>query len=538
MAAKYVLTLDASAFKRYRQKTEVINGVDPYTISKGELCFDVNLFPSITYPDIANYFLFSPSPLTREELKAYKGLESYNFFVSGFVRDVGFKEIGDIFVITGRVKHSQRMNDKPLQPWVLCRKDGTILSAHCDCMAGLGESCSHVGAIMFYVEYSIKQRENKTCTQEKAYWLVPPRSSKIEYKMVSDIDFTTPKTLHKLSNNKGDKSKTIQKSYFERYATPTDSEFDDFCKDISECGTKPVILSVTPGYSQNYRPQTVLEGFPRILSTLYDPSLTTYDLDSLEDYCKNIVISITPAQQSNVEEATRAQTSSPKWFSYRTGRITASKIFDVCRTSVNKPSVSLIKSICYPEAYKFSTVATTWGCQHEKVALEVYRDMMISNHINFHLKDSGFHISIERPYLGASPDALVFCDCCGDGCLEIKCPYVNRECDIDEISTVPESCLQKEGNIITLKRNHRYYYQVQCQLYVTKRNYCDFYLWTLNGQFHERILYDETFLNNDNVELFFRRCVLASRVSWQVLLKVKLIFPSPVSITFCNQKVM
>ena len=289
-AAKYLLTLDASALKRYREKTEVINGVDPYTISKSELCFDGNLFPSITYPDIANYFLFSPSPLTREELKAYKGLESYNFFVSGFVRDVGFKDIGDVCVITGRVKHSQRMNDKPLQPWVLCRKDGTILSAHCDCMAGLGESCSHVGAIMFYVEYSVKHREDKTCTQEKAYWLVPPRSSKIEYKTVSDIDFTTPKTLHKLSNNKGDKSKTMQKSCFERYATPTDSEFDNFFKDISECDTKPVILSVTPGYSLNYRPQAVLEGFPRILSRLYDPSLASYDLTCYKNIVKILIL--------------------------------------------------------------------------------------------------------------------------------------------------------------------------------------------------------------------------------------------------------
>ena len=45
-------------------------------------------FPSISYPDIVNYFLFALCTLTKEELKAYKGLESYNQFVSGWVKEV------------------------------------------------------------------------------------------------------------------------------------------------------------------------------------------------------------------------------------------------------------------------------------------------------------------------------------------------------------------------------------------------------------------------------------------------------------------
>ena len=34
------------------------------------------------------------------------------------------------------------MNEKPLTPWVLSIEDGKIQEAHCDCMAGLGETCS------------------------------------------------------------------------------------------------------------------------------------------------------------------------------------------------------------------------------------------------------------------------------------------------------------------------------------------------------------------------------------------------------------
>ncbi len=32
------------------------------------------------------------------------------------------------------------------------------------------------------------------------------------------------------------------------------------------------------------------------------------------------------------------------------------------------PAQSLIKVICYPEAFKFITAATSWGCKHEKSA--------------------------------------------------------------------------------------------------------------------------------------------------------------------------
>lgn len=50
-----------------------------------------------------------------------------------------------------KVKHSQRMNDTPLKPWILAKSDGKIICAHCTCVAGLSESCSHVGAICFAI---------------------------------------------------------------------------------------------------------------------------------------------------------------------------------------------------------------------------------------------------------------------------------------------------------------------------------------------------------------------------------------------------
>ena len=39
---------------------------------------------------------------------------------------------------------SQRLNEAPLEPWVIARSSGEVLSAHCNCMAGLAEFCTHV----------------------------------------------------------------------------------------------------------------------------------------------------------------------------------------------------------------------------------------------------------------------------------------------------------------------------------------------------------------------------------------------------------
>ena len=126
---------------------------------------------------------------------------------------------------------------------------------------------------------------------------------------------------------------------------------------------------------------------------------------------------MTAEQQSNVEVATRKQHLSKNWFHFRTGRITASKIYRVYHTTVTNPSISLIKEICYPESYKFKSQATKWGCDHESIALKNYCNLMEELHIKISQLINVFFISLTVPYIGASLDALVSCNCCGNGCL-------------------------------------------------------------------------------------------------------------------------
>ncbi len=64
-------------------------------------------------------------------------------------------------------------------------------------MAGLGEACTHVGAILFYLKTSTKVNGGHTCTQQKCQWVIPSYQREIPYLPVKDLDFTSAKGKHK-----------------------------------------------------------------------------------------------------------------------------------------------------------------------------------------------------------------------------------------------------------------------------------------------------------------------------------------------------
>ena len=67
---------------------------------------------------------------------------------------------------------------------------------------------------------------------------------------------------------------------------------------------------------------------------------------------------MTEEQATALERLTRDQAKSKTWFKHRAGRVTASRFKAACSTDPHQPAQSLIKSICYPEAYKFTVAAT------------------------------------------------------------------------------------------------------------------------------------------------------------------------------------
>ena len=124
--------------------------------------------------------------------------------------------------------HSQRVRDTSLTPWLIVEDCDVVKSANCNCMAGLGESCTHVGALLFAMECYVRQRETKTVTQNKAYWIVPA-TKEVEYAPVSKIDFTSAASKRKNLDLQLEKGLTkVKQPKVYKVQPPTEAEILSF----------------------------------------------------------------------------------------------------------------------------------------------------------------------------------------------------------------------------------------------------------------------------------------------------------------------
>ena len=100
----YLATLKEQKGKqRYLEKLKILDGVDPYEISKSDWIDDVDLWPGVTYIHVGMYLLLGPSPYSSEDLLNYKSLASYVNFTSGWVRQILVKVIANKRVVIAKV---------------------------------------------------------------------------------------------------------------------------------------------------------------------------------------------------------------------------------------------------------------------------------------------------------------------------------------------------------------------------------------------------------------------------------------------------
>ena len=91
----------------------------------------------------------------------------------------------------------------------------------------------------------------------------------------------------------------------------------------------------------------------------------------------------------------------------------------------------------------------------------------------------GLFVKPGHPYLAASPDGMFNCKCCGPATIEVKCPYSVRLENILEKEVYQQVGFLEEFNgKPRLKRSHKYYTQVQAQMWITNVDHSFFIVWT------------------------------------------------------------
>ena len=158
-----------------------------------------------------------------------------------------------------------------------------------------------------------------------------------------------------------------------------------------------------------------------------------------------------------------------------------------------------------------------YGKERETLARNLYEKLYFAEHNGGKMKYSGLIIDASKPHLGASPDGILQCKCCGTGVLEIKCPYKFKNFTIDQIYSENYHIEKDENDCMKLKETSQWYTQVQTQMAVANVQWCDFVLYlegdVKNGKhkiYNERIYFDESLWNSlfEKSKIFFENFVL------------------------------
>ena len=157
------------------------------------------------------------------------------------------------------------------------------------------------------------------------------------------------------------------------------------------------------------------------------------------------------------EDRVAVEQGSPEWFQMRLGKVTASRVADILAKTKTGPSASRQNYLIELALQRttgiiqesYSNAAMEWGTQTEPQARVAYE----VNTNNF-VDQVAFidHPSIE--WFGCSPDGLVS----DRGLVEIKCPNSATHWEYFKAKKAP----------------NKYVIQMQAQIAVTNKDWCDF----------------------------------------------------------------
>lgn len=149
---------------------------------------------------------------------------------------------------------------------------------------------------------------------------------------------------------------------------------------------------------------------------------------------------------------------SDEWKQARLGHVTASNMADVMSKGKGsaeavgryKYKVKLVaERLTQTSGESFTNAAMEWGIEQEQFACIEYEASR-----NVFVERTGFWLHPKIQWVGVSPDRLV-----GDeGLIEVKCPNTTTHLGYLFENRIPPD----------------YYKQIQCQLWVTGRQWCDF----------------------------------------------------------------
>ncbi|XP_070562483.1 uncharacterized protein [Ptychodera flava] len=497
-------------------------------------------WPPIFLSDIT-MFIMADHPgndinLQKRLLNEYKEGKAYRLYQGGWLKEIYFHNITEesqYCFLKARCCHTMKLNDVPHTVWICANKQsGDIKSAYCSCTAGLGSSCIHITAMFFRIEAAVRTGQtNFSCTAKLCQWNIPRGRTKIDPIRVCDMEFKAAKFNKDVTKPLVD----VRRKLFEPIKE-SHRESDDVKRRRLFSGLQTVV----PGGCYEAMYDKKLKSFESdeviVENVAIDEPDCTLLVDPLPPH-ENIILKLadssttkeellskieetkfTDYDVSSIENKTIGQAENNLWKEQRKGRITASTFYSVYTKvntvksekhfNINSFARSFIE--CSPWLEKIPAIKH--GRTLEVEAKKKYVGIM-KTHVNFNYRECGFFIDKQKPYLGASPDLIVGCECCGTGLLECKCPYsIRHECPSE--FNVNYLIADAQGDV-QMKKNHQYYAQIQGQMAIVGAKWCDLMIYTYAGYYLKRIDFDQNYWFDIllNLEFFFRTYLAEKLIS-------------------------
>ena len=203
------------------------------------------------------------------------------------------------------MRHSQSFNDTPVKAWVAVSHDGVVRTAHCNCMAGLNECCSHSSAILFAIMSALNVKNGTACTSMKQKWHEPSRKllTKVEYMEGHNILFSSSQRRKKPKVNSDIPPSKTSSSVVMAIPCLTENECSDFYNSLVESEkkeTNPVksaILSIIPQHANRFIPRTVQLDLPPPLTDLFSSTNRSLSEEELATKCQDVFSSMAISQE-------------------------------------------------------------------------------------------------------------------------------------------------------------------------------------------------------------------------------------------------
>ena len=389
-------------------------------------------------------------------------------------------------------------------------------------------ACRHIGAALIELEDTLRQNEVVTCTGEKCVWKRRKRTHN-EASNLEDMTFTKPE----IGKKKKKAVKPSTRNYDPRPKAAVNNEnlVEQFRELLINKVPSVVGLHLLPDPGLNEATEAIEEITEQNIAT--DPPLPSDNpsikeqpfhlgcispfrnhppsVDEIKQKAQGIKrkLNFTEDEINFIEKKTKLQSQESDWFLYRKGRVTASKCKRVASLKPTTSPSKTMKELLVNNSHQ--STAMLQELQNEDSIAEAFINKLDSEgKKGVFITKCGFFISKTHGFLGASPDGVITDEEeSTPGVVEFKYIQVKPGETLTDVLLRQHICLKVQHNntvIIQLNKNHKYYFQLYQQMFVTE------YHWgvliaqgTDGGLFYEKVKFTEEFWSPilKNIELFF-----------------------------------